>query len=113
MTQAKIPYTCLLGDEATIRKIPNFSGFPTSLIVDRAGKVRLLVTQNEQTTPKLLADAVEILLDEPAPPGVRSCEEKSELSRLRLGHGRICSIGGPPPGRRDLKSPGWWAEANT
>jgi thiol-disulfide isomerase/thioredoxin len=68
VTQSRIPYTCLMGDEATIRKIPNFGGFPTSLIVDRAGKVRLLVTQNEQSTPKLLADAVEILLAEQAPP---------------------------------------------
>jgi thiol-disulfide isomerase/thioredoxin len=78
VTQSKIPYTCLMGDEATIRKIPNFSGFPTSLIVDRAGKVRLLVTQNEQSTPKLLADAVEILLDEPAPPATEAATKSAK-----------------------------------
>ncbi len=68
VTQARLPYTCLMGDEATIHKVPNFVGFPTSVVVDRAGKVRLLVVQNEKTTPQLLADVVELLLAEPAPP---------------------------------------------
>ena len=33
-------YPCLIGDEATIQQIPGFKGFPTTVIVDRAGKVR-------------------------------------------------------------------------
>jgi thiol-disulfide isomerase/thioredoxin len=67
VAQVKLPYTCLMGNEATIAKIPNFRGFPTSLVIDRSGKVRLLITENDKSTVKRLADAVEVLLSEPAP----------------------------------------------
>ena len=36
-------YTCVIGDEATRSQIPNFEGFPTTLFLDRTGKVRLKV----------------------------------------------------------------------
>jgi thiol-disulfide isomerase/thioredoxin len=64
---ASIPYTCLLGDEKAVKSVPGFRGFPTSVIVDRAGKVRLLVTENSEQTPELISDAVRVLLAEPAP----------------------------------------------
>jgi hypothetical protein len=35
-----IPYTCLLGDEATRSKVPQFEGFPTMLFIDATGNVR-------------------------------------------------------------------------
>jgi thiol-disulfide isomerase/thioredoxin len=35
-----LPYTCLLGDEATKRQVPQFTSFPTTLFIDAAGKVR-------------------------------------------------------------------------
>ncbi|MFO0905601.1 MAG: redoxin domain-containing protein [Pirellulales bacterium] len=34
-------YTCVVGDDATRDRVPNFEGFPTTLFIDRTGKVRL------------------------------------------------------------------------
>jgi thiol-disulfide isomerase/thioredoxin len=64
---ANIPYPCLLGDEPTIKQIPGFKGFPTTVIVDREGKARLFITENDTQSPDLIADAVRILLAEPLP----------------------------------------------
>ncbi len=64
---AKIPYPCLIGDQKTVMQVPGFKGFPTSVIIDRAGKVRLLVIENDAETPELINDAVRVLLAEPAP----------------------------------------------
>jgi thiol-disulfide isomerase/thioredoxin len=36
-----INYPCLLGDEATQAQVPDFGGFPTTLFIDRTGRVRL------------------------------------------------------------------------
>lgn len=36
-----INYPCLMGDEATREQVPNFEGFPTTLFIDKAGKVRM------------------------------------------------------------------------
>jgi thiol-disulfide isomerase/thioredoxin len=63
----KIPYPNLIGDEATVKQVPGFKGFPTSVLIDRAGRVRLLVIENDAQTPELLNDAVRVLLAEPAP----------------------------------------------
>jgi thiol-disulfide isomerase/thioredoxin len=65
--QAGIPYPCLMGDEPTLKLVPNFKGFPTSLVVDRAGKVRLLITQNDANSLDLIEDVVVALLAEPSP----------------------------------------------
>jgi thiol-disulfide isomerase/thioredoxin len=62
-----VPYPCLLGDEATVKQVPGFRGFPTTVIVDRAGKVRLIITENTAQTPGVVADAVRVLLAEPVP----------------------------------------------
>ena len=35
-----IAYTCLLGDEATRNRVPEFEGFPTMLFIDATGNVR-------------------------------------------------------------------------
>jgi thiol-disulfide isomerase/thioredoxin len=65
--EAGIPYPCVMGDEPTLLKIPNFRGFPTSMVIDRSGKVRMLVTEN--TAPFDVIDAtVQVLLEEPAAP---------------------------------------------
>ena len=37
----KMNYTCLLGDDATREQVPGFQGYPTTLFIDRTGKVRL------------------------------------------------------------------------
>ena len=60
-----VPYPCLLGDEATIKQVPGFRGFPTTVLVDRAGKPRLLITENTEKSAELLVDAVRVLLAEP------------------------------------------------
>jgi thiol-disulfide isomerase/thioredoxin len=36
-----IAFPCLIGDEATQNQVPRFEGYPTTLFLDRAGKVRL------------------------------------------------------------------------
>jgi thiol-disulfide isomerase/thioredoxin len=36
----RIPYQCIVGDEATRQQIPAFGGFPTTLFLDRQGRVR-------------------------------------------------------------------------
>jgi hypothetical protein len=47
--------------------VPNLRGFPTSLVLDRAGKVRLLITENSADSLDLIEDAVVVLLAEPSP----------------------------------------------
>ena len=65
--QAKIPYPILIGDEQTLKLVPDFKGFPTSLVLDRAGKVRLLITENNAHSLDLIEDVIVVLLAEPAP----------------------------------------------
>ena len=65
--EAGIPYPCLIGDMETLKQIPNWKGFPTTLVIDRAGKVRVLITENSSDTPGFIADLVRVLLAEPAP----------------------------------------------
>ncbi len=38
-----ILYPCVIGDDATRNLVPNFEGYPTTLFVDRNGKVRLKI----------------------------------------------------------------------
>jgi thiol-disulfide isomerase/thioredoxin len=38
-----INYPCVIGDQATQDQIPNLQGYPTTLFLDREGKVRLMV----------------------------------------------------------------------
>lgn len=70
-----IPYPCLLGDEATIKQVPGFRVFPTTVIVDRAGKVRLIITENSAQTPELIVDAVRTLLAEPVKDGAAPAKQ--------------------------------------
>jgi thiol-disulfide isomerase/thioredoxin len=65
--EAGIPYPILIGDGATQKLVPKFEGFPTTLLLDRAGKVRLLITQNDHTSLDLIESTVVVLLAEPAP----------------------------------------------
>jgi thiol-disulfide isomerase/thioredoxin len=64
--EAGIPYTCLIGDQDTLKQVPGFQGFPTTVVVDRAGKVRVIVTENEKKTGEFIADVARVLLAEPA-----------------------------------------------
>jgi thiol-disulfide isomerase/thioredoxin len=66
--QVGMTYPCLIGAEPTIKQIPGFKGFPTVVVVDRAGKVRLVITETDDNTMNLVRDVVEVLLEEPVPP---------------------------------------------
>jgi thiol-disulfide isomerase/thioredoxin len=60
-------YNCVMGDEETQKQIPAFEGYPTTLFVDREGKVRAKVVGYHQYDD--LEAMVEVLLNEtPAAP---------------------------------------------
>lgn len=60
----KIPYPCAIGDEETQAQIPNFVGFPTTVIMDETGKVRFLSVGAQQGEAEAIEDAVIVLLDD-------------------------------------------------
>ena len=58
-----MPYQCLIGNEETQKQVPDFQGFPTTLFLDRTGKVRLSVVGYHSYYD--LEAIVLTLLDEP------------------------------------------------
>ena len=40
MSSQSVPYTCLMGDDATRNRVPDFEGFPTLRVIDALGNVR-------------------------------------------------------------------------
>lgn len=60
--QNNINYNCVLGDEATQKQIPQFRGFPTTLFVDRSGKVRAKVVGYHEYDD--LEAMIDVLLNE-------------------------------------------------
>lgn len=66
--QSGLPYYCGMGDEGILKKIPEFHGFPTTLVIDRSGKVRMLATENSEGLIKAIEAVVQVLLAEPASP---------------------------------------------
>jgi len=65
VAETKINYPCVLNDGKTEEKIPGFQGYPTTLFLDRTGKVRLVLVG---LTPKNRLEAiVTTLLAEPTP----------------------------------------------
>ena len=65
METNEMNYPCAIGDEATMAQVPNLEGFPTTLFIDRAGKVRLKLVGLQPL--ETLEGAVNLLLSEPAP----------------------------------------------
>lgn len=66
-SEIPINYPLLIGDEATKDRIPGFQGYPTTLFIDRDGKVRLTLVG---ARPKAELEAiVQVLLETPAPQG--------------------------------------------
>ncbi len=61
--KAGIPYRLALGDEKTQEQVPGFRGYPTVLLIDRSGKVRLVLVgyrpyeHYQVAVEKLLAEA--------------------------------------------------------
>ncbi len=64
--EAKIGYPCLLDDDMTQEKVPGFQGYPTTLFLDRTGRVRLTLVG--YTPVAKLEAIVATLLAEPAKP---------------------------------------------
>jgi len=62
-----VTYPCALISDAVMEQVPDFQGFPTTLFIDRAGKVRLKVVGARG--PEFLQGVVETLLAEKAPEG--------------------------------------------
>ena len=64
MTANGMNYRCAVGDDATQQQVPNLTGYPTTLFIDRTGKVRLMLVGAQ---PKATLEAiVSVLLAEPA-----------------------------------------------
>jgi cytochrome c biogenesis protein CcmG/thiol:disulfide interchange protein DsbE len=63
--QQGVPYASLIGDEATQRQVPDFQALPTTLFIDRSGKVRVMEVgyRNQQQLEAMITT----LLDEKAP----------------------------------------------
>jgi thiol-disulfide isomerase/thioredoxin len=62
-----INYPCAIGDPATQSQVPNFEGYPTTLFIDKTGKVRLKVVGAHPYA--YLESIVTALLAEPAAEG--------------------------------------------
>ena len=67
VSEVGVPYPCLLGDADTLQQVPDFKGFPTTVVLDRAGKVRMIITENSSNTLDFIGDVVRVLLAEPVP----------------------------------------------
>jgi thiol-disulfide isomerase/thioredoxin len=63
-SEVKLPYRCLLNDDKTEAKIPDFHGYPTTLFLDRSGKVRMVLFGY---TPKIRLEVILRTLLEEAP----------------------------------------------
>ncbi len=64
IAQNGMTYTCVLGDEATRKQVPDFQGYPTTIFIDRSGKVRLKEVGYKPLA--VLETVVTTLLDESA-----------------------------------------------
>jgi len=62
-----VTYPCALISDEVMEQVPDFQGFPTTLFIDRTGKVRLKVVGARG--PEFLQAVVETLLAEKAPEG--------------------------------------------
>ena len=76
-----IPYPCAIGDDAILEKIPNFHAFPTTMVLDRAGKVRMLVLENSEGVISAVDSIVQVLLAEPATPASAKSASARETAK--------------------------------
>ena len=67
---------------AIVRRLPRVY---TTVIVDRAGRVRALILENDKTTHDLIRDIVEVLLEEPVPPAVAEPAKKPSAETKKAG----------------------------
>ncbi|MHC5540512.1 redoxin family protein, partial [Singulisphaera rosea] len=57
--EKKIPYPCLIANEKVTEQVKDFEGFPTTLFIDRAGKVRARV---QGFDPEMVRELDELLV---------------------------------------------------
>jgi thiol-disulfide isomerase/thioredoxin len=69
--ETNISYTCVLNDEKTEEKIPGFQGYPTTLFLDRSGKVRMMLV-GYTSKGKLEAIVTTLLADASTPDGAKA-----------------------------------------
>lgn len=62
----EMTYPCVLDDDKTSTRVPKFQGYPTTIFLDRAGKVRLALVG--YTSKPWLEEIVTVLLADPARP---------------------------------------------
>lgn len=65
--EKKIPYPCLLGNDKVMEQVKDFEGFPTTLFIDRTGKVRARVQGFDPEMVQELDELLQILLAEGEP----------------------------------------------
>ncbi len=65
--ESGIPYRIAMFDDALQAKVPNVQGYPTTLLIDRTGKVRLQITGGGPEALAVIDAAIEVLLAEPGP----------------------------------------------
>ncbi len=94
--QSAIPYPCLLGDEKAVQLVPGFKGFPTTVIVDRAGNTRLIITESDAQTAELIDDAVRVLLAEPVSPVAAKPAASSGPAATKGAPARVAAPSSPP-----------------
>lgn len=63
IAEQRVNYPCILGDGGIMQQVPNLRGFPTTLFIDRSGKVRLMAVGARPH--EYLAAVVSELLAEP------------------------------------------------
>ena len=88
-----VPYPCLIGDVDTLQQVPDFKGFPTTVIVDRAGKVRV-DHHREFERPPWISSAM----------SSASCSPSRSPRKTR--HGQEALIEAPAPRGRHLEFAG-------
>ena len=69
-----IPYPCAVGDESILAKIPNFHAFPTTIVIDRQGRMRLLALDNSEGLINALDNTVIFLAGESATPATTAAK---------------------------------------
>jgi thiol-disulfide isomerase/thioredoxin len=62
-----INYPCVIGDDATQTRVPEFNAFPTTLFIDRTGKVRKKMVGFSPAHVQEIRDLVAKLVAEPNP----------------------------------------------
>ena len=65
--ESSMPYRIAMFDDAMREKVPNLQGYPTTLLIDRTGKVRIQLTGGGQEAIAIIDAALQILLSEPEP----------------------------------------------